>query len=226
MTADANFCPYVGLQPFTEEDRAYFFGREREIRFVGANLYAAKLTVLYGESGVGKSSVLMAGVVPELRAEAAHRRRDLSRLAAARCAVDPQGRVAHAGDEAAGKPLGLDAGTPLDDLLAAAGKAIGGTTLVLMDQFEEYFLYYPAGGAGDEFDAELARAVNRRDVNAGFVLSIREDSLSKLDRFRARIPTVLANPLRIRHLRPRMRGMRSANRSTCTTSGRTRPRSR
>jgi WD40 repeat protein len=203
LTADANFCPYVGLQPFKEEDRAYFFGREREIRLVGANLYAAKLTVLYGESGVGKSSVLMAGVVPELRQKPRtavmifrewQRPDALSILKAS---------IAHAADEAAGKPLGLDASTPLDDLLAAAGKAIGGTTLVLMDQFEEYFLYYPPGGAGDEFDAELARAVNRRDVNAGFVLSIREDSLSKLDRFRARIPTVLANPLRIRHLRPR-----------------------
>jgi WD40 repeat protein len=202
VTADASFCPYVGLQPFTVEDRPYFFGREREIRLVGANLYAAKLTVLYGESGVGKSSVLMAGVVPELRQKprtAVVMFRDWQRpdaLSILRAAV------AHAGDEAAGKPLGLDAGTPLDDLLATAGKAIGGTTLVLLDQFEEYFLYYPPGGAGDEFDAELARAVNRRDVNAGFVLSIREDSLSKLDRFRARIPTVLANPLRIRHLRP------------------------
>jgi WD40 repeat protein len=201
LASDAGFCPYVGLQPFTEEDRAYFFGREREIRLVGANLYAAKLTVLYGESGVGKSSLLMAGVVPELRNKPRtavvifrewQRPEAVSILKVA---------VARGADEAAGKPLGLNVGAPLDELLAAAGKGVGGTTLVLLDQFEEYFLYNPPGGAGDEFDAELARAVNRRDVNAGFVLSIREDSLSKLDRFRARIPTVLANPLRIRHLR-------------------------
>lgn len=202
MPPATDFCPYVGLQPFTEEDRAYFFGRAREIRLVGANLFAAKLTVLYGESGVGKSSLLMAGVLPGLRKKprtVGVMFRDWQRPDAPSML---KAAVVRAADETAGAPLELDAAAPLDDLLAAAGKAIGGTVLVLLDQFEEYFLYFPLGGTGDEFDAEFARAVNRRDVNAGFVLSIREDSLSKLDRFRARIPTVLANPLRIRHLRP------------------------
>lgn len=202
MAGGSTLCPYVGLQPFTEADRAYFFGREREIRLVSANLYAAKLTVLYGASGVGKSSLLMAGVVPGLRKKphtAVVMFREWQRPDAVALLKKA---VARAADEAAGRPLGLDDGAPLDDLLAAAGQAIGGTTLLLLDQFEEYFLYFPRGGAGDVFDAELARAVNRRDVDAGFVLSIREDSLSKLDRFRGRITTVLANPLRINHLRP------------------------
>ena len=61
-----SFCPYVGLQPFTVEDRAYFFGREREQHIISANLFAAPLTVLYGPSAVGKSSVLQAGVIPRL----------------------------------------------------------------------------------------------------------------------------------------------------------------
>src|SRR5256885_5724333 len=59
--------PYKGLQPYTEADRAYFFGRERDREIIIANLYAAPLTVLYGASGVGKSSVLLAGVVPALK---------------------------------------------------------------------------------------------------------------------------------------------------------------
>ena len=61
-------CPYVGLQPYTEADIDYFFGRERDQRIIAANLGAARLTILYGASGVGKSSVLLAGVVPSLRA--------------------------------------------------------------------------------------------------------------------------------------------------------------
>src|SRR6516165_3077735 len=60
-------CPYVGLEPYTEADIDYFFGRERDQRIIAANLVAARLTVLYGASGVGKSSVLLAGVVPNLR---------------------------------------------------------------------------------------------------------------------------------------------------------------
>jgi hypothetical protein len=59
-----SFCPYVGLRPFREEDQLYFFGRENEIRTIADNLYGARLTIFYGASGVGKSSVLMAGLFP------------------------------------------------------------------------------------------------------------------------------------------------------------------
>jgi hypothetical protein len=58
--------PYIGLRPYTDsdDDRARFFGREQDQEIIMANLYAAPLTIFYGASGVGKSSVLMAGVVP------------------------------------------------------------------------------------------------------------------------------------------------------------------
>lgn len=60
-------CPYKGLLPYAEEDAEYFFGRSTERRIITANLRASRLTVLYGESGVGKSSVLNAGVAYDLR---------------------------------------------------------------------------------------------------------------------------------------------------------------
>ncbi len=60
-------CPYVGLQPYTEAQRAYFFGREQDSETIAANLVSSPLTLFYGASGVGKSSVLAAGVVPYLR---------------------------------------------------------------------------------------------------------------------------------------------------------------
>ena len=55
--------PYKGLAPFedSEQDALLFFGRERECEVVVANLLASKLTVLYGPSGVGKSSMLEGG---------------------------------------------------------------------------------------------------------------------------------------------------------------------
>src|SRR5512139_2922996 len=67
MPLPDSFCPYVGLQPYTEQERDFFFGRERDRRVIISNLYASAMTILYGASGVGKSSVLMAGVVPMLR---------------------------------------------------------------------------------------------------------------------------------------------------------------
>ena len=62
--------PYRGLTPYTEADAAYFFGRTGEIATITANLEVARLTLFYGPSGVGKSSVLRAGVIHALRARA------------------------------------------------------------------------------------------------------------------------------------------------------------
>jgi WD40 repeat protein len=64
--------PYKGLAPFEDSDvdALLFFGRERETEVIVANLLASKLTVLYGPSGVGKSSVLRAAVARRLRATA------------------------------------------------------------------------------------------------------------------------------------------------------------
>src|SRR6201986_3031951 len=54
--------PYFGLEFYDEQYGAWFFGRETESDKVAANLQAARLTVLHAESGVGKSSLLRAGV--------------------------------------------------------------------------------------------------------------------------------------------------------------------
>ena len=64
--------PYKGLAPFedSEQDALFFFGREREREVIVANLQASRLTVLYGSSGVGKTSLLGAGVARELRRSA------------------------------------------------------------------------------------------------------------------------------------------------------------
>ena len=60
--------PFVGLVPLVEEDAKLLAGRDEEIKALMTNLRAARLTVVYGASGVGKSSVLRAGVVASLRA--------------------------------------------------------------------------------------------------------------------------------------------------------------
>ena len=61
--------PYKGLAAFedSELDALFFFGRERDTEIVVANLIASRLTVLYGPSGVGKSSLLLAAVARRLR---------------------------------------------------------------------------------------------------------------------------------------------------------------
>lgn len=200
---DQRIRPYVGLPPFDERDREYFFGRAREQRIIISNVLASPLTILYGSSGVGKSSVLMAGVIPQLRRE---RPRTPVVMYRDWIGGDFRSALARACIEAVWKP-GVDdpkptLSMPLDEILRACGEAAHETVLVFFDQFEEYFLYQPKSTVSDSFEAQFARAVNREDVDVGFLISLREDGLSKLDRFEQRIPNLLSNRLRLEHLKP------------------------
>jgi hypothetical protein len=200
VTARASdFCPYVGLRPFTVDEQAFFFGRRSETRIITANLFAAPLTVFYGPSAVGKSSVLQAGVIPQLQQEQKTAvlyfrqwQTDdyLSRLKAeSRAALE---RVD-------GKGLTIDDRLPFDRWIEQALEQFRGQLHVLLDQFEEYLLYHADPGPSS-FDADLAAAINRRTVGARFLIALRDDGLAKLDRFRKRIPNLLGNTLRLQRL--------------------------
>ncbi|WP_426733367.1 protein kinase domain-containing protein [Myxococcus faecalis] len=58
--------PYRGLRAFEAEHRAVFFGREAELREVMDRLRGERFVLLAGDSGVGKSSLCRAGVLPAL----------------------------------------------------------------------------------------------------------------------------------------------------------------
>jgi hypothetical protein len=61
--------PWLGLASFTEETRGYFYGREEEVAELGRRVQRKQLTILFGQSGLGKTSILRAGIVPRLRPE-------------------------------------------------------------------------------------------------------------------------------------------------------------
>jgi hypothetical protein len=61
--------PWLGLESFSEATRAYFFGRDAEIDELHLRLRSHPLLVVYGRSGLGKTSILTAGLVPRLRRE-------------------------------------------------------------------------------------------------------------------------------------------------------------
>jgi hypothetical protein len=206
-TGPAPKSPYVGLVPFDEDDAGFFFGRSQEIGIVSANLRSARLTIVYGPSGVGKSSLLQAGVVHGLR-EAT--RAGESDVPFAVCTVrswhdDPKHRLLQAASDALRdlSPDGVPAsdGTLADSLRRWTGTT--GTLLVVLDQFEEYFQYHEAEAEGERltgFAAELADVVNDPALAVHVLISIREDAWAKLDRFEGHIPLLFANYLRIDHL--------------------------
>ena len=121
---------------------SFFFGRRSETRVVAANLFASPLTVFYGPSAVGKSSVLQAGVIPQLRREpktAVLYFRDwahedyLNRLKA-----DCAAAVALA----QGSPLDIDSQLPLSQWIDATLEQFRGQLHILLDQFEWLLLYH------------------------------------------------------------------------------------
>jgi CHASE2 domain-containing sensor protein len=198
--------PYVGLDYFGEEDAEFFFGRDSERRRIIGNLRASRLTLLYAESGVGKSSLLRAGVLRRIRKR---EERNADERGPARYV--PVVFSTWRGDataeliaalEAAARPLlgDDDELEPRRDALEHAiedvARTVDATPLLILDQFEEHFVYEPDDGDG--FDDDLARCVNRRDLRAHFLISIREDAYSLIgSRYKARIPNVYGNFLRL-----------------------------
>ena len=61
--------PWPGLEAFQEEDQQYFHGRLTEIDELRRLVLRERLTVLFGVSGLGKTSLLQAGLFPILRDE-------------------------------------------------------------------------------------------------------------------------------------------------------------
>ena len=68
---DARRHRYPGAQPFSDDDfsRGVFFGRDAASRTLADKILANRLVVVYGRSGLGKTSLLNAGVAPLLRDE-------------------------------------------------------------------------------------------------------------------------------------------------------------
>src|SRR5207244_3654093 len=125
--------PYKGLNAFddSELDSLLFFGREREREIVVANLIASRLTVLYGPSGVGKSSLLSASVARSLR--------QLPEgplvVVFSRWAENPAAALAAAVGEATGS------GTNGSAVSAIERAQSDRDVYLVLDQTEEYFLY-------------------------------------------------------------------------------------
>ncbi|MDB5133451.1 MAG: ATP-binding protein [Mucilaginibacter sp.] len=58
---------YPGIKPFAEEDTQLFFGRKKDLDEFNSLVFVKQTVVLYGKSGYGKSSLINAGIIPELK---------------------------------------------------------------------------------------------------------------------------------------------------------------
>ena len=168
--------PWLGLFSYSEETLAYFHGRDEETAELCRRVQRKLLTVLFGQSGLGKTSLLRAGIVPRLRAESFCP--VYVRIDYAPQSPTPSEQIKQAIVKAAAvagawtRPGSAVEGESLwefmhhrDDLLRDAdGRVL--MPLLIFDQFEEIFTLGQADDAGrmraKQFLEDLADLVENR----------------------------------------------------------------
>ena len=219
--------PWIGLAPFTESDCEFFAGRGEEIDEVLRLVRRDTLTLLYGVSGLGKTSLLQAGLFPALRAE------DYLPVPIRLDHVDgaaPLAQQVLSAITKASDTAGVEAPAPLpgetlweyfhresNHFWSPRNDIV--TPFLVFDQFEECFtLGRETSGRerrGAAFITELADLVENRPPAAlrgdpqrardfsfkprplRVLLAMREDYLAELDRIRSQFRALGQNRLRL-----------------------------
>ena len=159
-------CPFKGLAFFDRSDAEYFCGRERVVSEVVARLAASTLVGILGPSGIGKSSLLRAGVLPALSAGVLPGSAEWRQV------------LLRPGEHPGAELTRLLGGEGLDAALARL--APGERIVVAIDQLEELFTACERDQERAAFLEELAAAARDHDQRALVLGSLRADFYGRL----------------------------------------------
>jgi hypothetical protein len=173
---------YPGQRPYGSEDQSRFYGRERESAQVAELWSTRRLTILYGKAGVGKTSLVQAGVISLLpgRADVLPVRRILNGSYSPADALMGGHRYASTflPSVAAADISGSLSRMSLRSFLRQRQRRLGDTpALLAVDQVEQLY----RGGSRGQRDrelilAELAEALGD-DQGVHAILLVREDRI-------------------------------------------------
>ncbi|MDJ0782266.1 MAG: WD40 repeat domain-containing protein, partial [Desulfosarcinaceae bacterium] len=192
--------PYVGLRPFESRDSVYYFGRAEQTKALLRQLHRHRFVAVVGSSGTGKSSLVRAGLIPNLEAGFLVQDRDLWHIAVMKPGVSPRRNLAAALAEAVGTDGPTSgAGTLLNairargalGILDTLGPALTGAEanlLLVVDQFEELFREGrmetgEALEAAADFVGILLHLARQTKMPVHVCLTMRSDFLGECDRF-------------------------------------------
>jgi hypothetical protein len=188
--------PYVGLRPYSELEHGLFFGRDRDAQLLVNKILSARLTLVYGASGVGKSSLLRARVAPDLRDEEIGDTEvvffDGWREPDAEAAIKREIATVIGSDAA-----GFSTREPLTAWAGLVNQVRRKPLILILDQFEQFCRIH--AGNPDPLRKELAALV-RAEIPAHVVLSLREEFLAGLESFTNDIVTIYDSMFRLEHL--------------------------
>jgi len=165
--------PYKFLDYFDKADAAIFHGRTHEAEMLIDLIQTSGLSILYGESGSGKTSLLRAAVLPNPRLEE-------YKVAYARPLSDTLDEIRQAIGGALSTDLANDAANL--SLIQLVGQYLrpNQKLLLVLDQFEEFFIRQ--GEANREhFIQELTEFLNQSHYDVRSLISLRSDYLDRLD---------------------------------------------
>lgn len=173
--------PFVSLKYYTENEAAVFFGRGwkvRELYTQLTNTATSSLTLLFGQSGAGKSSLLNAGLIPRLKV---YHKVYWARYEASKGLM---GTFCHAirGDK---KPM-LDTQGLIDEWHRIEIK-LRRPIIVVLDQLEELFTQNDtskdeATQELQEFIAVLQTLLENNKIRATILLSFRKEYLAEIEK--------------------------------------------
>ncbi len=183
------FIGAIRLQPQAQGVRQEepVFGREQDVdRLINERISSQnqKLTVIHGQSGVGKSSIIDAGLVPLLKEKNIGSRKALPVLL--RVYRDWIGAVGQALAEALKESRNIDLPSIPNSLPEINEQLQENTnrnllTVFIFDQFEEFFFANTQGSERQQFYVFLKNSLNSVDIQfVRVILSIREDYLHNL----------------------------------------------
>jgi hypothetical protein len=161
-------CPWAGPRPLREEDEGQFIGREDDVLGFLGDVFDHSLVILEAESGVGKSSLLKVGLMPELKSYG------YQPLYCDRWAV---GEGAPTPDEHLASVLAEEIEVqPGERFIDAVNHRFGARAVVILDQFEELIRY------DERFFEKIGRWLVDvvRDTDVKIVLSLRSEYAHRL----------------------------------------------
>jgi len=179
--------PFKGLESYGRDDYPRLFGRDADFLFMKDRIFAARTTLMFAGSGVGKTSFFEAKLIPEL--EQRHPGRFCIRYHREWPAADPLGALK--------KSIGAD---PSESLLQFFQRQPG-QWIVILDQFEELFQNPDYYSGSLEFREQVAAVVNS-SLPVRVVFSMREEFLGNLSFFDNHIPDLFANYYRLKNPEP------------------------
>ena len=180
--------PFKFLDPYTPDDRDLFFGRDLELRELYARFFTHRLTVVYGDSGSGKTSLVQCGLASEIPPEDAV-------FFTVRSAVNPLEALREELERKTRIETNSQSNT---ELLRGASRQLSKTLVLFFDQFEELFIIQP-----ESVQNELAQEFQHwlgANIDLRLIVNIREEYFARLTEFERFLPDILANRLWVRKM--------------------------